>query len=638
MSVRWLKPLGFTALGVCVLAAGASTAALGARTAPRALLRNSTPSWAQKASVGRPAARSSVKVRVYLAPRGGEAAVEAAVTAVSTPGSAQYRQFMTPAQYRARFEPTARRVSNVSAWLRSSGMRVTGVERYRRFITARGTVAQAQRAFATQLRLYRHGGSVVRAPASNISVPRGLSHAVLGVTGLDTAPQLMKPAGLTPPPPGFENGRPCSIFYGQLVAKFQADFQTPLPKFHGAYRDFSPCGYVPAQFRAAYGVDASGLSGSDVKVGIVDAYAASTMEKDANTYARRQGDPQFAAGQYDQVVSSSFTHQSLCDPGGWAGEETLDVEAVHGMAPSAGVVYYGAKSCENSDILAALAKTVDQNRVSIVTNSYGDVEEAQTTGAIRAQEQVVLQGELQGMTFTFSSGDNGDEVLNTGLRQADYPASDPWVTAVGGTTTAIGPSGSIDWQTGWGTVKYSLSADGKSWDPVGFLYGSGGGFSALFPRPSYQNGVAGAEGTRGVPDVAMDGDVTTGMLVGETQAFPNGVRYGQYRVGGTSLSSPLFAGMVALASQNAGGRVGFLNPTIYGQVRSHAGTFDDVLPVHTGDANVRVDNANGVNPVDGLLYSIRTFNNDTSLHVTPGWDDVTGVGSPNLNFLLSLGK
>ena len=83
--------------------------------------------------------------------------------------------------------PTARRVSNVSAWLRSSGMRVTGVERYRRFITARGTVAQAQRAFATQLRLYRHGGSVVRAPASNISVPRGLSHAVLGVTGLDTA-------------------------------------------------------------------------------------------------------------------------------------------------------------------------------------------------------------------------------------------------------------------------------------------------------------------------------------------------------------------------------------------------------------------------------------------------------------------
>jgi hypothetical protein len=96
--------------------------------------------------------------------------------------------------------------------------------------------------------------------------------------------------------------------------------------------------------------------------------------------------------------------------------------------------------------------------------------------------------------------------------------------------------------------------------------------------------------------------------------------------------------MVALASENAGGRVGFLNPTIYGQVRSHAGTFDDVLPVHTGDANVRVDNANGVNPVDGLLYSIRTFNNDTSLHVTPGWDDVTGVGSPDLNFLLSLGK
>jgi subtilase family serine protease len=638
MSVRWLKPLGFTALGVCVLAAGASSAALGARTAPRTLLKNSTPSWARTASVGRPAARSSLTVRVYLAPRGGEGAVKAAVTAVSTPGSAQYRHFLTPAQYRARFEPTAGRVSNVSAWLRSSGMRVTGVERYRRFITARGTVAQAQRAFATQLRLYRHGGRVDRAPAGNISVPRGLSHAVLGVTGLDSAPQMVKPAQVTSPPPGFANGRPCSIYYGQLQAKFQADFQTPLPKFHGAYRDFAPCGYVPAQFRAAYGVDGSGLSGKGVTVGIVDAYAASTMEKDANTYSLRQGDPQFAPGQYSQVVPARYTHVSECDPGGWAGEETLDVEAVHGMAPSAGIVFYGARSCENSDILLALAKTVDQNRVSIVTNSYGNVEEAETLGDIRATEQVVLQGELQGMTFTYSSGDNGDEVPTTGIRQADYPASDPWVTAVGGTTTAIGASGSIDWQTGWGTLKYSLSADGKSWDPVGFLYGSGGGNSALFPRPSYQNGVAGAEGTRGVPDVAMDGDVTTGMLIGETQAFPGGARYGQYRVGGTSLSSPLFAGMVALASENAGGRVGFVNPAIYGQARSHAGTFNDVLPVHTGDANVRVDNANGVNPVDGLLYSIRTFNNDTSLRVAPGWDNVTGVGSPNQRFLLSLGK
>jgi subtilase family serine protease len=232
----------------------------------------------------------------------------------------------------------------------------------------------------------------------------------------------------------------------------------------------------------------------------------------------------------------------------------------------------------------------------------------------------------------FSSGDNGDEVPTTGTLQTDYPTSDPYVTAVGGTTAAINSSGALAWQTGWGTVKWSKSADGTSWTKAGFLYGSGGGKSTVFGRPVYQVGVT-PPGARGVPDVAMDGDVTTGMLVGQTQTFPDGVYYDQYRVGGTSLSSPLFAGMTALAFQHAGGGLGLLNPTIYANSRA----FTDVTGPGPDAGNVRVDYVNGVDGSAGLLDSVRTFDQDTSLTVTPGWDNVTGLGTPNSGWLTATG-
>src|SRR4029078_12742199 len=173
----------------------------------------------------------------------------------------------------------------------------------------------------------------------------------------------------------------------------------------------------------------------------------------------------------------------------------------------------------------------------------------------------------EGISYMFSSGDDGDELAATGTKQVDYPSSDPYATAVGGTNTAINSAGALAWQTGWGTEKYSLSANSSSWDPLGFLYGSGGGESVIFAHADYQDGITPA-GARGVPDVAMDADPTTGMLVGETQTFPDGVYYDQYRIGGTSLASPLFAGMTALALQHAGGGVGLLNPTIYANARS----------------------------------------------------------------------
>ena len=130
----------------------------------------------------------------------------------------------------------------------------------------------------------------------------------------------------------------------------------------------------------------------------------------------------------------------------------------------------------------------------------------------------------------------------------------------------------------------------------------------MFARPSYQNGVVHGGSGRAYPDVALDADPTTGMLVGETQIFPKGVKYDEYRIGGTSLASPLMAGVVADTAQHASSRLGFLNIAIYKLAAAHVGAFTDVTPV--AGANVRPDFANGVDKFNGYLYSIRTFNQD----------------------------
>ncbi len=369
-------------------------------------------------------------------------------------------------------------------------------------------------------------------------------------------------------------------------------------------------------------------------VGVLDAYASPTIAKDADTYATQNGDGSYGSGQLTQVQQSAYTNQKACGPSGWFGEETLDVEAVHAMAPGADIRYYASKSCEDDDFLDALGTIVDQDRVQLVSNSWDGVEEGETTDLINAYETVFAQGSLEGISFLFSSGDDGDEAAATGIKQTDYPASDPLVTAVGGTADEIDGDGKLTGQAGWGTDEYTLSKDGASWVPAGFLYGGGGGSSALFDKPAYQSGF-GTGASRQVPDVGLDADPNTGFLVGETQTFANGVRYDQYRIGGTSLASPLFAGLTALKFQASGGKgVGALNPTVYGS----GADFRDVKNVKQPAGDVRADyaDATGFDPSKGITYTVRTFGQDSSLAVTKGYDQVTGVGSPNTKWLTPL--
>ena len=174
-------------------------------------------------------------------------------------------------------------------------------------------------------------------------------------------------------------------------------------------------------------------------------------------------------------------------------------------------------------------------------------------------------------------------------------------------------------------------------DPPGtYLYGGGGGVSRTFPQPFYQKGVVpssisryfgGAPG-RAVPDVAAIGDPNTGMLVGQTQTFPDGsVKYSEYRIGGTSLASPVTAGIEALSDQAAGQPHGFANPAIYELYQTRA--LHDVTLLAQPKAVVRVDYANGADATEGTTTSLRSFQQLGTLKSIKGYDDTTGVGTPN---------
>jgi subtilase family serine protease len=312
------------------------------------------------------------------------------------------------------------------------------------------------------------------------------------------------------------------------------------------------------------------------------------------------------------------------------------------MAPAANIVYVGAPN-NFQDLDAALNHVVDKHLAQIVTNSYGFNSELLPPGFIKPYEDTIIQGVVEGIGIYFSSGDNNDESLVVGFRTTDWPASSPFVTAVGGTSLAVGASNNYLFETGWGSTTSSWT--GTAWSPTvpgDWLYGAGGGVSQIFAEPSYQQGVVPnavftAQGRTGraVPDISAFADPNTGYIVGETQTFPDGsVKYDEYRIGGTSLSSPIMAGIMALADQAHGSPHGFANPLFYSLAGS--ASYHDIVSPASTVAAVRTNFNNNVDASDGLSYRLRTMNQTLSLQTTPGYDDVTGVGTPTSAFLNAL--
>lgn len=613
-----------------------------AASSGRTLLAGSIPSWANAKNYAKAAnPNDAVGFRLYLGwnnPSG----VEALAQGVSDPHSSSYGQYLTPAQFRQQFAPSQSQVNAVQSWLRNQGFNVVYTPTNNRYVSAEGTVAQAEAAFSVNFGMYNVQGLTVRSPSSNISIPSSIADVVTGVLGLDDSAQFVHTNhavdGNAPPPPAFVSAQPCSTYWNEKQA---VGFTNPYGKGSLPY---APCGYTPDQVKGAYGI--SGYDGSGQTVAIIDAFAAPTILQDVNQWSTNRGLPTMKSGQFSQVVAPGTYHHPEAglkqDPQGWYGEETLDAEAVHGMAPAANIVYVGAPN-SFQDLDAALNYVVDRRLASIVTNSYGFNTELLPPGYIKPFEDTILQGVAEGIGIYFSSGDNSDESLTEGYRTTDWPASSPYVTAVGGTSLAVGANNNYLFETGWGSTTSSWT--GATWSPTppgNWIYGSGGGVSTLFSEPSYQQGVVpssvfntqGRTG-RAVPDIAAIGDPNTGYLVGETQTFPDGsVKYAEYRIGGTSLSSPIMAGIMALADQAAGRPHGFVNPLLY----SLAGTssFTDIVSPVSPVAVVRANYVNSVDPSAGTAYALRTMNQTLSLQTTPGYDDVTGLGTPTKTFLSAL--
>jgi subtilase family serine protease len=638
----------------------------------RVTIAGSHPGWATSAHAkGAAPSSQGIGFRVYLGWRGDPAALD---RAVSTPGSASYGKFITAKQFRAQFAPSASDVAAVQKWLRSQGFTTDYTPSNNLYVAAEGTVAQAEAAFGTNLNEYSVAGATLRAPAADVSVPSSLP-SVQAVIGLDESAYLVHTDHVVadaPPPAAFVNGGPCSSYWAQDTT---ANTQEPTPlhtttstisspsavTLPAAYSSgptpFAPCGYTPAQLRGAYGLTASN-TGTGQTVAIIDAYASPTIVQDANQYFANHGGSAFPAlteSNFTQVVAPGtyrVPENKKQDPQGWYGEETLDVEAVHSMAPAAHIVYVGAPN-NYQDLDAALNHVVDRQLATIVTNSYGWSSEALPPGYIKPYYDIMRQAVAEGIGVYFSSGDNGDETGGSGDLSAatpDWPASSDLVTAVGGTSLGVDASNARVGEWGWETGKSSLAgtnANNLSWKPTppgAYLYGSGGGTSRIFAQPSYQAGVVPTSMSeiygnttpmRVIPDVSALGDPNTGMLIGETQTFPDGTaRYSEYRIGGTSLASPLFAGIMADVQAARGAVIGFANPLLYAAAPS---AYKDIVPV-SKLAVVRSDFANLVDASDGYTASVRSIDDDAPLtiHTAAGYDDVTGIGSPGEGFVSAL--
>jgi subtilase family serine protease len=281
-------------------------------------------------------------------------------------------------------------------------------------------------------------------------------------------------------------------------------------------------------------------------------------------------------------------------------EEVEDTEMVHAIAPGAilDVVLMPADVLSsNADMAAAITQVIRVGvalHAAVISISASGGEHLRTRAEWAVTNAALEQAREQHVTVVASSGDTGAISDDGPPVQVSMPASDPLVLAVGGTTLdAARPAGTYQ-----GEIAWNDSANA-----------SGGGYSGLFPRPSYQDGLARAGVTRGAPDVAANADPATAMAI---EYSDGNLRPAE----GTSASTPLWAGVIALADQQAGQHLGFVNPAIYAIARGPAyhQAFHDVV---TGD--------NSVLWHSGIIAGYQAG---------PGWDPVTGWGSPDAQYLV----
>jgi subtilase family serine protease len=381
--------------------------------------------------------------------------------------------------------------------------------------------------------------------------------------------------------------------------------------------------YDPYQMRKAYGVDsliANGYDGTGKKIVILDAFSDPYLQFDFSYFNHYYGLP-------DQTIAQYYPGGILNTPYdlGWSEEMQLDVDWSHAIAPGAQIVIVHAKSNSDQDLIDAANYAIDNNLGDVISMSFGESDTCLGPALQDAWHQAFVHATQKGITLFASSGDQGAAQPscdgNSWIQSSSSPASDPLVTGVGGTElhaadfclTQLGCNPALNPLPGtWlSETAWNEGPTGDFSNRFGATDASGGGYSTVWSEPAYQQGTIHGGKTRAVPDVAYNGAILHGVLVPLIAEFG-----GFFRFGGTSCGAPQWAGLTAIADQQAGHDYGFINSALYkvGQDSGmYAGSFHDI----TVGQNNAIEFDSSSNPV-----AIAGFNAGT------GWDAVTGLGSP----------
>lgn len=605
------------------------------------------PAWTTKAKrVGTPA--SSTRHQLVVTLKTDQAAATAYAKSVSDPTSPNYRKFLTPAQFAERFGASKATVSAAEKWLTTQGFTVRSVDASHTSLTVTGPTTAVNKAFGAKLGTFKHDGSTVTAPTAAASVPA--STPIAYVVGMDTTPRnhtnhisrsqlsakmmqrIAKKHGVTLPndvTPAADtvSGTGCSHYWGEQIRPYQtanpAPFTNPLPS--------ATCGFTPKALNKVQKVDKVKQTGKGVTVGITMWCGASTLVSDTNHWSKDMGLPTLKSGQV-KIVEPTAPYNEYCEYNGASDytEVALDVQAIHSAAPAAKIVYSAATDPNDAPLLDALHRLIDDNGVDIVSDSWGGQESLLDDTTKAAYDQVFTQAAAQGITVLFSSGDSGDGGAGDGSfpPAPNFPASDPWITSVGGTNIGTTKNGSMAFESGWMT---SEASEGDNvWGGWYYSYGAGGGISKLFAQPYYQKGVvpvkfSGSTPMRSYPDLSNLADPATGFLIGYTDTNGN---YMTGSIGGTSLAAPRTAGQLALAIQQAGGRrLGFINPVIYSQGAKHLTDLQSNKASNAYLTFADFGSIFGFPPIpEVVVLNSQSLINQT-LTLQKGYDNLSGVGA-----------
>jgi subtilase family serine protease len=602
--------------------------------------------------------------------------------------SAHYHHWLK-AQDIACFAPTTQEVNAARQYLTSHNLNVikTGPNNF--YLRARGTVGDVQKAFQVRLNNYEVGGKTIRANASDPVVEGAAGDLVSAISGLDTAefkhplaarPNLAsaKSDASQPVKTAVNAASPSSDFFSSQcftstetdTFSTNADGELPSAKYKGNKINLQSlssagCAYTPPAIQAAYnltGLYNEGYNGAGQTIAIVDWCGSATIQSDANAFSAQFGLPALTSANF----AITYTAPSLCIATDQT-EINLDVEWAHAVAPGANINLVVPPSANFQDVDQAEFDVVNYGLGTVLSGSFASPELYTAATELQTESLISEVGAAMGISMNFATGDDGSYVLDFLHETVSAPADSPWSTAVGGVALALNSDNSIAWQQGWGDTQTVVAEEGTVFDPpaAAFTGGSGGGVSECvtkntrfrppictggFLKPSYQAGLHGKY--RQLPDVSWLADPFTGaaILISVPGQFPEQV----WQVwGGTSLATPMFSALWAIANQEAlaggGTPLGQAAPYLYSMPE---GTIYDIVPVST-KTNVTgtIEDANGTtrysaaqlagSPARAFVSAlwdypqledtavILTFGDDLDLKTAKGWDDVTGVGVPN---------